>query len=84
VIQSFRWGLDNRRDVDALEFTRSGDQVVFGARGATITEVGDKPLEGQIFNVFTLRGGRIVRIVDYRHRGEALAAGGVAEDTGWR
>jgi len=84
VIQTFRWGLDNRRDVDALEFTRSGDQVVIGARGPSITEVGGEALEGQIFNVFTLRDGRIVRIVDYRRRGEALAAAGVTEDAGWR
>jgi ketosteroid isomerase-like protein len=70
--------------VDALEFTRSGDQVVLGARGPSITEAGDEPLEGQIFNVFTLRDGRILRIVDYRYRGEALAAAGLTEDTGWR
>jgi hypothetical protein len=37
-------------------------------RGPSITEVGGEPLEGQIFNVFTLRDGRIVRIDDYRHR----------------
>jgi ketosteroid isomerase-like protein len=84
VIQTFRWGLEKRRDVDALEFTRAGDQVVLGARGPSLTEVGDEPLEGQIFNVFTLRDGRIVRIVDYRDRGEALAAAGVTEDAGWR
>jgi ketosteroid isomerase-like protein len=84
VIQTFRWGLGNRREVDALEFTRAGDQVVLGARGPSITEVEDEPLEGQIFNVFTLRDRRIVRIVDYRRRGEALAAAGVKEDTAWR
>ncbi len=84
VIQTFRSGLDKRRDVDALEFTRAGDQVVLGARGPSITEVGGEPLERQIFNVFTLRQGRIVRIVDYRHRGEALAAAGVTNDAGWR
>jgi ketosteroid isomerase-like protein len=84
VLQTFRWGLEKRRDVDALEFTRAGDQVVLGARGPSITEVGDEPLEGQIFNVFTLRDGRIVHIVDYRRRGEALAAAGVTADTDWR
>jgi hypothetical protein len=39
---------------------------------------------GQIFNVFTLRDGRIVRIDDYRGRREALTAAGVAEDADWR
>jgi ketosteroid isomerase-like protein len=84
VIQTFRWGLEQRRDIDALEFTRTDDQVVLGARGPSITEVGREPLRGQIFNVFTLRDGRIVRIDDYRGRSEALAAAGVAADAGWR
>jgi hypothetical protein len=39
---------------------------------------------GQIFNVFTLRDGRIVRIDDYRSRREALTAAGVAENMDWR
>ncbi len=76
VIQTFRWGLEQRREIDALEFTRGGDQVVMGARGPSITEVAGEPLEGQIFNRFTLRDGRIARIDDYRHRAEALAAAG--------
>jgi ketosteroid isomerase-like protein len=84
VIDTFRWGLAERREVDALEFTRSDEQVVMGARGPSITEVGDEPLEGQIFNVFTLRDGRIVRIDDYRRRTEALSAAGIAADAGWR
>ena len=66
VLHTFRWGLDERREVDALEFTRAGDQVVLGVRGPSISEVEGEPLEGRIFNVFTLRGGRIVRIDDCR------------------
>ncbi|MGH6914043.1 MAG: nuclear transport factor 2 family protein [Geminicoccales bacterium] len=84
VIETFRWGLEQRHEIDALEFTRGSEQVVMGARGPSISEVAGEPLEGQIFNVFTLREGQIVRIDDYRHRGEAFAAAGVAEDAGWR
>jgi ketosteroid isomerase-like protein len=84
VIDTFRLGLDERREIEALEFTRSGEQVVMGARGPSITEVGGEPLEGQIFNVFTLRDSRIVRIDDYRRRTEALSAAGIAADAGWR
>jgi ketosteroid isomerase-like protein len=84
VIETFRWGLEHRREIDALEFTRNGDQVVLGARGPSISEIAGEPLEGQIFNVFTLHRGRIVRIDDYRRRAEALVAAGVAEDAGWR
>jgi ketosteroid isomerase-like protein len=83
VIETFRWALAERREVDTLEFTRGGDQVVLGVRGPSITEAGGEPLEGQIFNVFSLRGGRIVRI-DYRGRGEALAAAGIADLPSWR
>jgi ketosteroid isomerase-like protein len=81
VLDTFRWALEQRREIDALEFTRGGDQVVLGARGSNIGPV-EEPL-GQIFNVFTLRDGRIVRIDDYRSRREALAAIGVAEDADW-
>jgi ketosteroid isomerase-like protein len=84
VLNTFRSGLEARREIDALEFTRAGDQVVLGARGPSISEVGDEPLEGQIFNVFALRDGRIVRIDDYRHRGEAFTAARVAGGADWR
>jgi ketosteroid isomerase-like protein len=84
VLETFRMGLEQRREVDALEFTRGGEQVVLGARGPSMTEVGGEPLGGQIFNVFTLRDGRIVRIDDYRSRTEALAAAGVTDDVSWR
>jgi hypothetical protein len=84
VVNTFRWGLEQRREIDALEFTRGGEQVVLGARGPSIGAVEDEPLHGQIFNVFKLREGRIVRIDDYRGRREALAAAGIAEDMGWR
>jgi ketosteroid isomerase-like protein len=83
VIETFRWGLSRRREIDALEFTRARDRVVLGARGATIAGVGSEPLKGQIFNVWSLRDGRIVRIDDFRHRDEALAAAGIADDAGW-
>jgi hypothetical protein len=84
VVETFRWGLEQRREIDTLEFTRGGEQVVLGARGASIDAVEDEPLEGQIFNVFTLRDGRVVRIDDYRGHREALMAAGVAEDADWR
>src|SRR6266540_17068 len=83
MIDFFRWGLEERREIDALEFTRRDEQVVMGARGLSITEVGGEPLEGQIFNVFTLRDGWIVCIEDYRRRTEAFSAAGIPADAGW-
>jgi ketosteroid isomerase-like protein len=80
VVDTFRWGLEQRREIDALEFTRGGEHVVLGARGPNIGPA-EEPL-GQIFNVFALRDGRIVRIEDYRGRSEALEAAGVARGSG--
>jgi hypothetical protein len=84
VIDTFRWALDERRETDALEFIRGGERVVVGARGPSMTEVGGEPIDGQVYNVFTLADGQITRIDDYRHRSEALAAAGIAADAGWR
>ena len=84
VVDTFRRGFEERREIDALEFIRGRERVVVGVRGPTLTEVAGEPLEGQIFNVFTLRDGRIIRIDDYRRRSEALAAAGITADAGWR
>jgi hypothetical protein len=49
-----------------------------GIRGRGLNEVSGEPHEGQIFNGFTLRNGRIPR--DYRNRADALAAAGILID----
>jgi hypothetical protein len=82
VLDTFRRGLERRREIDALEFTRGGEQVVLGARGPNIGPE-EEPL-GEIFNVFTLREGRILHIDDYRRRREAFTAAGIAADLDWR
>ena len=84
VIEMLQEELERRRDVAAMEFIRAGDRVVMGVRGPAMDEVGGEPLGGQIYNVFTLRNGRIVRIEDHRLQTEALAAAGVDADPGWR
>ncbi len=55
-----------------------------GVRGPAIDRIDGEALGGQIFNVFTLRNGRIVRIEDHQLRAEALTSAGVAGDSGWR
>jgi ketosteroid isomerase-like protein len=84
VIQTLHEGLRLRRDVAALEFVRAGSRLVMGVRGPSLDEVGGEPLDGQIFNVFTLSNGKIVRIEDYRVRAEALKAAQADEDSAWR
>jgi ketosteroid isomerase-like protein len=84
VIETLQEGLRLRRDVSALEFVPAGTRLLMGVRGPSLDEVGGEPLGGQIFNVFTLRNGRIVRIEDYRLSAEALKAAEADEDSGWR
>jgi ketosteroid isomerase-like protein len=84
VIETLHEGLRLRRDVAALEFVRAGSRLVMGVRGPSLDEVGGEPLDGQIFNVFTLSNGKIVRIEDYRVRAEALKAAQADEDSAWR
>lgn len=70
--------------VTAFELIGTEDRVILGVRSEHLQEIGDVPLGGQIFNVFTLREGRIVRIDDYARRGEALSAAGVEGWGDWR
>jgi hypothetical protein len=70
--------------VEALELVATEEKVMLGVRSTQLQEVGGVPLGGQIFQVFTLRDGIIVRVDEYERRGEALVAAD-AEDRGdWR
>jgi ketosteroid isomerase-like protein len=70
--------------VEALELVATEEKVVLGVCSTQLQEVGGVPLGGQIFQVFTLRDGIIVRVDEYERRGKALAAAD-AEDRGdWR
>lgn len=68
--------------VEALELVGTEEKVMLGVRSIQLQEVGGVALGGQIFQVFTLREGIIVRVDEYERRGEALAG---AEGRGdWR
>ena len=67
--------------VDRLEMIDAGDRVVVGLAGPRFREVTGGPVNGQIYIVYTLRDGRIVRMDDYLSRSDAMsAAGGTAQD----
>jgi len=70
--------------VEALELVATEEKVVLGVRSTQLQEVGGVPLGGQIFQVFTLRDGVIVRVDEYRRRGKALAAAGAEGRGDWR
>jgi uncharacterized protein len=62
------------RRVEALEIVSSQNGVVLGLRDASLIEIGDVALDGQLFNVFTVVDGLIAAVSDFATRGEALAA----------
>ena len=70
--------------VEALELVATEEKVMLGVRSTQLREVGGVPLGGQIFQVFTLRDGVIVRVDEYERRGEALAAADAEGRGDWR
>ena len=70
--------------IEALELVATEEKVMLGVRSTQLQEVGGVPLGGQIFQVFTLRDGVIVRVDEYQRRSEALAAAGAEGRGEWR
>src|SRR5262245_33750492 len=70
-------------DVDALELLADANHVMFGVRNHARQELAGVALEGQLFTVFTVREGQIVRLHDHAHRADALAEAGLG-DYQWR
>jgi ketosteroid isomerase-like protein len=70
--------------IEAVEVVRGDDEhVVMGVHGGHLEEVGGEYVGGHLYEVFTIREGRIAAIRDFRSRGEALAAAGV-DAASWR
>lgn len=67
---------DGLRGALAVELIAGDASAVLGAKDPGLREVGGEPLNGQLFNVFRVREGRIVEVIDFAHRAEALRAGG--------
>ncbi|MGH3197642.1 MAG: nuclear transport factor 2 family protein [Streptosporangiaceae bacterium] len=65
--------------VEAVEVVAGESAVAVGLRGPGFNETpGDLETVGQIYNVFSVRDGKVVRWRDYLVRREALAAAGAA------
>jgi SnoaL-like domain len=70
--------------VQAVEAIEAGPHVIVGLRGPGFNgTAGDLETMGQIFNVFTLSAGKVIRWRDFLTRREALAAAD-AEDQPWQ
>jgi hypothetical protein len=73
VLERIRQSLNGgERGIERLELDAAGDSVIVGIAGPRFREI--PFLDGEIFMVFAIRGGRILRIDDYRTREEALRA----------
>jgi hypothetical protein len=72
------------RGAEAVELLApDAETVVLGAKVPGLSEVGDVALGGQLYNVFRVRRGRIVEVVDYARRDEAITAAG-AQAPAWQ
>jgi ketosteroid isomerase-like protein len=85
VIDTLRGYADQNLAIEALELVTTPVGVVLGARMPALREVAGAPFDGQVFTVFTIRGGRIVAMTDHFERDEALRAAGVPDPAAiWR
>ncbi len=70
--------------MDAVEAIDAGQHVIVGLRGPGFNATpGDLDTVGQVYNVFTLSDGKVIRWRDYLAREQALAAAG-ASDLHWQ
>jgi len=77
VIATFVSGYDANQEIDSLELIGADQRIVLGVRGPDLGEIDDVPIGGEIYNVFTIRNDKIIRIDDYLQRDQALAAAGL-------
>lgn len=65
---------DEGFDIDSLELIGAPEHVVLHARVPSLHDIDGVEARGEIYNVFTLSAGTIVRIDDYLERSDALSA----------
>ncbi len=69
---------DEDREIDSLELIGGRRHVVLGVRIPDPSDIAGIQVRGEIYNVFAVSCDKIIRIEDYLHRSEALAAAGLA------
>jgi hypothetical protein len=74
VLENVRRGRASLPPVDGIELLADRNKVLFGVRGPDFTERFGVPLDGGIYNVFTIREQLIVTIDAFPDRDAALAA----------
>jgi len=77
VIERMRSSVDgDDSGIERLELIAAGDRAIVGIVGPRFREI--PFLDGEIFIVFTVRDGLILRMDDYRTRADALNAVGTS------
>jgi ketosteroid isomerase-like protein len=77
VVAAFVTAYDANQEIVSLELLGGDQQIVLGVRAPDLT-VDEVDAEGEIYNVFTIEGGKITRIEDYLDRNAALAAASIS------
>jgi len=70
-------------DVEQLEVLGGSGGAMLGVRSADLDELAGVKLDGQLFNVFTILGDRIVHVRDFALRAQAREAAGLEDLPGW-
>ena len=70
---------DTELQAEPQEFIDAGDRVVVGVHLVGRGRTSGAGFEEHEFHVFTLRGGKVTEIREYRDRAEALEAVGLSE-----
>ena len=65
--------------IEILDAQGKGDQVFLWVRFIGHGAASGIPLEMELAHVYTLRGGKAARVVEYTDRAEALEAAGLSE-----
>jgi catechol 2,3-dioxygenase-like lactoylglutathione lyase family enzyme len=74
ILENLGHGVRQLPEVDGIELLAEADQVLLGVRSPDLTEVAGERLSGEIHSVFTISGGLIAAIDEFKTREEALAA----------
>src|SRR4051794_21048710 len=74
VLDNVRAARGQLPEVEGIELSAQGDQVLFGVRSPDFTELFGERLEGELFTVFTIRDGLIVRMEEFKAREAAEQA----------
>jgi ketosteroid isomerase-like protein len=65
--------------MEAEEVVEAGDSVLVGVRQRGVGDASGVPTELRYFQLFTFRGGRLIRLESIRERAEALEAAGLGD-----